>query len=108
MVNHNAKELYGKKAIEFVKQYLDKNLPWAEFESEYNDPSGYWGVKYFYQGAYFSLDSDRGGLECNIIIDNKKFPLWQFDRKVVPATKSNDKCIITNLDTVIKFFEVKQ
>lgn len=44
--NGDVKRLYGKEATKFIKQYLDKNLPLAEFVSEYHDP-GYWGIKYF-------------------------------------------------------------
>jgi len=104
--NDNAKGLYGWEAIEFIKQYFAQNLPSAELVFE-NADSGYWCIKYYYQGAYITLDSDRGSLHGSITIDNKEFPLWQFDRVVNSAMWSDDKSMLIVLKTVKRFFESK-
>jgi hypothetical protein len=56
---------------------------------------GYWQKRHEYDISGFHLE------------DSCKFIREKSGRKVIPATKSNDKSIITILNTVIKFFEAK-
>jgi hypothetical protein len=101
----NTNGISGKDAIDLIKNYFQSNLNKLTLIEEYVY-SGYWGVKYSYQGVLISISCDRGGLETFIIIDEKEFPLWQFDRGVINASIASKKNILFVLDVINRFFEV--
>ena len=87
---------------EIIKNYFKNRFPQfvVIFETSY---SMYWGVKLKYRVTEIDVSGDIGGFSVNVIIDNSKFPLWQYDRSVNDAMETSEVNIFYQLDVLRRF-----
>jgi hypothetical protein len=107
MVEDKTKQLNPEDCVNLVIDFFAKVL--RDFElikSGYY--TGYWWVKFRNEREYVTInfDGDIGGhFQIIIIIDNKIYYLWQYDRSVNNATISTEGNILYQLD-ILKHFLV--
>lgn len=93
--------IHSYEAIELIKQFFNSNLPQFELIESYAE-SPYWGVRYSFKNLSISIIGDVG-YGITISIDGKEFPLWQYDRTVNNAMKTNKKNILYQLNVLNRF-----
>src|SRR5215207_6603039 len=94
-----------KEAISLIKSYFKENFPKFQISQEYNESTGYWGVRYSYPSNEIFLSSDRGCLEHEIILNCQSIQLLQIDplmSNVKAASQKNIIYILKLLKTLIK------
>jgi len=93
MVNHN---------IILIKTFFEKKLPHFLLLSE-NSYSMFWEINFGNNDLKIKVSGDIGGFSISIFIENGEYSLWQYDRSVVNAMKTNDKNIMYQLEILKKF-----
>ena len=93
--------IYSYEAIDIIKSFFNSNLPLFALINSYAD-SPYWGIKYSYKEIRISMEGDTG-YSTTIIINGEEYPLWQYDRNVIKANKTNKKNILYALNVIKKF-----
>ena len=99
--------LHFHDASNLIKSYFERSMPYCKFVEEYHELSGQWGVKYCYQNICCLVASDRGCLDCQLIIDGKELLLIKVDRRILRIMISTEKNILLTLDVLKDFFESK-
>ncbi len=90
-------------AISIIKQYFNEKLPSFSIKEEHFY-TGYWVVKFINQEMGVFFDGDIGGVfSIYVIIGEKEYPLWQYDRSVNNAMKTNRKNILYQLEVLKRF-----
>ncbi len=85
-----------------IKQYIDANFEQAIIsESKTHGPFFY--TEFKTGEIRVEIQGDIGGFEVKIFIESEKFSLWQYDRSVNEAMKTNDKNIQYQLDVLKRF-----
>lgn len=89
--------------INFIIEYFKKNLPQFNLTSEFSN-GPYWGIKFSNVEIEIVIEGDIGfGVE--IIIESKKYPLWQYDKRVNEAMQTNQKNLQFQLDILKNFLK---
>lgn len=84
-----------------VKGYFKDNFPLFQIIFEISH-GAYWGVKLSNNEIEIKVSGDIG-FSVEVFIDNCKFELWQFDRSVNQAMKTNKENIIFQLEVLGHF-----
>jgi len=93
-----------QEAVDLIKLYFLKELPYFVLKEEYIENFGYWGIKYVFDEVFVSITCDRGGIETYLIIDGKEYPLWQFDSRIKIIEVASKKNILFILNVIKIFF----
>ena len=92
------------ESISLVKEYFETNL--SEFKlGKETTHMGYWWIEYF-KDTFLKVcfDGDIGGhFSIKVIIEDKEYFLWQFDRSVNKATLSTKQNILFQLKVLKRF-----
>ncbi len=91
MVENNI--LNSEDSLSFVKQILDKELKdYKETKSGFYAGNWWINIENKEENILVQFEGDMGyNFSIYIYIDGKKFPLWQYDRKVINATETTKK-----------------
>lgn len=92
---------FSNSHIELVKNYFKDNLPDYDFITE-SSHGPYWSVKFAKGEIEINVSGDIG-FSIEIFIDETKYDLWEYDRSVNKAMKSNDTNILYQLDVLGRF-----
>lgn len=95
MVTHN---------IDLVKKFFEREMPKFLVLSE-NYHSMFWEISFVNDELQIKITGDVGGFSISIFIENDEYPLWQYDRSIIEATKTNDKNILYQLSILKKFLK---
>lgn len=93
------------ESIGLVKEFFRINFKKFTLKND-GSYTGNWWVEFEdkVQNITINFDGDIGGsFSIKIVIEDKKFFLWQFDKRVNNATKSNEKNILFQLNTLKRF-----
>lgn len=87
-----------------VEKYFKENFSEVEL-IEKGSYTGYWWVEYFKElDIRICFNGDIGGhFSVKVLISDKEYSLWQFDRSVNNRTKSTNENILYQL-SVLKSF----
>lgn len=92
---------FSNSNIQLVKRYLKDNLPNYSIVSESaHGPN--WAIKFTKDNIEIEVSGDISFL-IKIIIDKTKYDLWQYDRSVNNAMKTNDENITYQLNVLKRF-----
>ena len=95
------KKLWGERLNALVIKYFKDYLPAFRVKKEFSY-GPFWGVTMIGEGVEIKIEGDVG-FNIKILIDNKDFPLWTFDRKVGDAQQTTDENILYQLSILTKF-----
>ncbi len=101
--NTSSNGILPKDAVNLIKQFFETNLSMCNLIEEYSH-SPFWKVKYVYNDIEIEIEGDIG-FNVEIIIDKKEYPLWQYNREVINATKTNSKNILFVLGVIGDFIK---
>lgn len=94
------------ECLELVEDFFMRNFP--EFKLIHCEKyTGYWIINYVNnQNIGIIFEGDIAGVFCIYIkIENTKYPLWSFDKKVVKKNYSTRENLFFQLNILINFFE---
>lgn len=107
MVKDYNETLYPEGSIEFVNEFFKNNLT-NYMLVKTNFHAGYWWIEYKCKNDDLTIvfDGDIGGhFTIYIYIAESKYSLWQYDRSVSNASKSNKKDILYQLKILKQFIQ---
>ena len=99
---------YGMKfheALDLIKQYFNHNVPQFDLKEEYNENTGYWGIKYSYKATVIFISSSRGYLEYEITNQEKDLSLLQFEPQMQNIEVASERNIRFTLGVISKFVQ---
>jgi hypothetical protein len=99
--NEESKKLWAISLNSIVIEYFSVNLPSFVLMNE-TSHGPYWGVTYSAGDLEIKIGGDVG-FSVDIIIDKKKYSLWQYDRRVNNATETNNENIFYQLNVLKRF-----
>lgn len=92
------KFIHPLESIAMVENYFKKNVPKYQFVDKGNY-AGYWWITYNFDDIKINFDGDIGGVfHIYIYIDEKEYPLWQYDKSVNNKTATNSENIAYQLN----------
>lgn len=97
------------ECLELVEDFFMRNFP--EFKLIHREKyTGYWIVKYVNsQNIGIVFEGDIAGVfYIYIIIENTKYPLWNFDKEVAENNFSTRENLLFQLNILITFFEIRK
>jgi hypothetical protein len=94
--------IHSYEAIELIKDYFHSHMPEFQFVNSYTE-SPYWGITYSSKSIKISILGDAG-FSVTVTIEEKDFPLWQYDRTVNSAMKTNKTNILYQLKVLNRFY----
>lgn len=92
---------FSNSNIELITRYFRDNLPRYRVIHE-SSHGPHWTVKFAKGEVEINVSGDIG-FSIEILIDGTKYDLWQYDRSVNEAMKTNDKNILYQLDVLKRF-----
>jgi hypothetical protein len=107
MVENYSETLYPKDCIYLVSMFFKENL--ANYvQIKTTSHAGYWWIEYKHENNNLTIifDGDISGhFTIYIYIVESKYGLWQYDRRVNSASKSNKKNILYQLNVLKQFLD---
>lgn len=92
---------FSNSNIQLVKRYFKDNLPNYSVVSESSHGPN-WAIIFTKDNIEIEVSGDIGFF-IKVIIDKTKYDLWQYDRSVNNAMKTNDENIIYQLNVLKRF-----
>jgi hypothetical protein len=87
--------------IEFIKDFFSNNL--SNYKIERIDSHGpYWYISFVLDEIKIIIDGDIG-FGITIELYDSKYELWQYDKSVVNAMKTNKENILYQLNVLKSF-----
>ena len=87
-------------ALDLIKFFFNKELPFFKLVDEYKESTGYWGIKYSYSDNAIFIGCERGYLYTRPIISNNECSLLQFDERMQNVEVASEKNIRFTLDVI--------
>ncbi|MGQ1948764.1 hypothetical protein ACT3CD_16860 [Geofilum sp. OHC36d9] len=93
------------ESVNIVENYFNENLAKQKLIDK-GTHAGYWWLTYIDNEIKIHFDGDIGGVFNVIIyIEEQEYPLWQYDRRVLDASKTNSKNLTFVLGVVSEFLK---
>ena len=109
LVNLNIDErrysIPSSKAIAIIETFFRNQLSKFKLIEKYDDPAGYYGLKYSLENIIVFVGSGRGFLESYINIDGEEINLKDYDNNTKLIKSANEKNINYTLEFIKKFLE---
>jgi hypothetical protein len=94
--------IHSYEAIELIKEFFHSHMPEFQLVNSYAE-SPFWGITYSSNSMKISILGDAG-FSVTVAIEEKEFSLWQYDRTVNNAMKTNKTNILYQLRVLKRFF----
>jgi hypothetical protein len=104
-IDDNRFSMPSNEAVELIECYFRDNLPVFQLIEKYNDPSGYYGLKYCNGNFIVFIGSGRGYLESYIDVKGDEIPMSKYDKNTKFIKSANEKNIKYLLNFFQSFFE---
>jgi len=86
----------------FIKSFFEEKLPQFSVFQEW-EHAPYWHIEFVYDNVKIIIDGDIG-FSVNVFIEDKDFPLWQYDRSVNEKLTTSKENILYQLNVLKRFF----
>jgi len=97
--------MMSEDAIAFIKSYFVEYLQHFSLIEEYNLKSGYWGVKYLFNGISITIKCDRGFFDTLIFVNDNKVSLTDFEPLMENAKMGSEKNIRFTMGVIKRYIE---
>lgn len=99
--------LESADSILLIENYFKENLPKFALKDK-GHYTAYWWAEFVNGPVNIFFNGDeRTGFSVDITIDNTKYSLWQYDRRVNEASAMTSKNLLYQLETVKRFLTEK-
>jgi hypothetical protein len=97
--------MYFDEALNLIKSYFAEHLPLFILTDEFQEHTGYWGVKYSYKSIFIFIGCGRGNLEYEIAVNNQQISLSDFEPLMENVKLASEINIRFTLGAIKRFVE---
>jgi len=104
-IDESRYSLPPQKAIAVIEHFFKNQLSKFNLIDKYNDPTGYYGLKYAFENIIVFVGSGRGFLESYIDVNGEVISLKDYDSKTKLIKSANEKNITYTLKFIKNFLD---
>ena len=100
-IDEATSSLNSDEAVSLIEKFFEKEISGLSLIQKYNNPNGYYGLKYTNEICTILIGSGRGFLDAYVDLEGEKFPLWKLDKKI------NSKIILNQNNILYILYAIK-